>query len=1404
VKIFTARIVVAMCVILTTQKAACDSSRPVIGVLAATNGVISARDSTKPYPKTRVLTNGSKILFKDELTTGRGVKAQIILKDNSTFALGGEAKFVLDEFVYNPKQSNNHVGVTVAKGAFKFVSGKIAKKNNEAMKVKAGNAIIAVRGTEVLGTVSTEGNSLYLLSGAIDVQSLSMDCTATQSISNPFPIETDGSLSTMSLMRANAPGDCLRTISRPGLMVTSNSAGLISEPFRADPTAIDNLLDSVTIREETNDPQSASESEDPQDDTTQDDTTQDDTTQDDTTQDDTTRDQSTETNSLAQEEAEPVDKASDSATSSTRSQDSAAPSESQSSSLATNDGQSIQISADNQVIDDGAERTSETEMTEYGSRFDLLLLESIGTTEETQTSELPELTPGTQALSPNLASVIGEVQVSNEDDGNVENNDLTLTTEVNIPTTEMNSDLETAVDSSAVFRTIAEVQNNDELEELSEEVINSYALTLPATSPYIDTASNDSFNSQEGSASVPASPIPTVFNINGAAADTSVAGFDQSLSGNFGSLFVNSSSGAFAYFPNDGVINQLNSSDGQQTDQFVFTATNGISTDSQVLAISIQSGNDQPEVLVTALAAIADTAALDTFSNIIGSATGSDRDSEASLTFSIDGASANTNLAGFDLSKSSSYGELFINSSSGAYVYVPNQSTVNALGPGTSASDSFVISVSDGTLSNTQTLTTSVTGANDSPTLSISALAAIVDTTASDNFATQAASASGADADGDALTYNISGANTGSYLGGAYDRKRDGAFGTLYINSISGAYEFVPDDNAINALNDGDSGSDTFTVSVTDGTVTETQTLTASITGANEAPTPTLSVSALTAYTDTSSSDNFAAQTASASGANFVGGSLTYGISGANTGSYLAGAYDRKRDGSYGTLYINSSSGAYEFVPDDTAINALADGVLGQDTFTVSVSDGTVTETQTLTASSTGANDAPTFSLGAISAYAEDTAANDTAGFTTKTAQVSSVSDAESNGVIFSISGGIGSSTEPGYTDSLAGNYGTLHIDAVGNYQYVPDTDQMQAISTTYTESFDISGTDGTDSTTETLSFSVTGENDTPIFSNRSFGSWPRIAIPGTNWTGSANSDLTSTVTDRDTDASGQSSQLRLTKVRGPSWLTVSSDRQSVTGSPNGIGSEAVGQSLQLELTHEDDGGAVSSSQTFYITICDSVLNCFNSAVDQDAAITDVTAAEFRGAAEDIFGGLSSQFMPKNSNSYNVLKESGLTGTFSGTSITELSGVSGSGDSLSTTQTVDINFGTEKADVTVTGSINGIQKEGAFASGWVDGLPHTFSHTFPQLDVQSDAIGSNLIFEQEASVQVLEGNRNDIDIKSAFGLYETRFSGGNPAVIGYVGVYSDGHAAETDTLRDLNDSDGDGTPEQQVINLNPQ
>ena len=52
---------------------------------------------------------------------------------------------------------------------------------------------------------------------------------------------------------------------------------------------------------------------------------------------------------------------------------------------------------------------------------------------------------------------------------------------------------------------------------------------------------------------------------------------------------------------------------------------------------------------------------------------------------------------------------------------------------------------------------------------------------------------------------------------------------------------------------------------------------------------------------------------------------LTFGISGGTAGSTVLGGvtYDVSKAGPYGTLYVNSTTGAYTFVPDSGAINAL-------------------------------------------------------------------------------------------------------------------------------------------------------------------------------------------------------------------------------------------------------------------------------------------------------------------------------------------------------------------------------------------------------------------------------------------------------------------------------------------------
>ena len=85
---------------------------------------------------------------------------------------------------------------------------------------------------------------------------------------------------------------------------------------------------------------------------------------------------------------------------------------------------------------------------------------------------------------------------------------------------------------------------------------------------------------------------------------------------------------------------------------------------------------------------------------------------------------------------------------------------------------------------------------------------------------------------------------------------------------------------------------------------------------------------------------------------------LVFGISGGTAGTTVLNGvtYDVSRTGPYGTLYVNSTTGAYTFVPDAGGINALTTTALTN--FTITVSDGTLSASQTFTVIIHGVNDA--------------------------------------------------------------------------------------------------------------------------------------------------------------------------------------------------------------------------------------------------------------------------------------------------------------------------------------------------------------------------------------------------------------------------------------------------------------
>src|SRR5436190_1927890 len=122
--------------------------------------------------------------------------------------------------------------------------------------------------------------------------------------------------------------------------------------------------------------------------------------------------------------------------------------------------------------------------------------------------------------------------------------------------------------------------------------------------------------------------------------------------------------------------------------------------------------NDRPTITAeVATPTLVDTAVLDSFSAVTGQLDGADVDTGASLSYQIVGetpdGSGDTVLAGL-------YGTLTVHAD-GSYSYAPDAAAINALTAPTT--DVFDVQVSDGLLSASTTLTVSITGANDRPTI---------------------------------------------------------------------------------------------------------------------------------------------------------------------------------------------------------------------------------------------------------------------------------------------------------------------------------------------------------------------------------------------------------------------------------------------------------------------------------------------------------------------------------------------------------------------------------------------------------------------------------------------------------------------------------------------------------------
>jgi hypothetical protein len=88
---------------------------------------------------------------------------KLSFKDNTTASVTENSRFVIDDFVYDPSRGAGRLNVRVAVGTVRYVSGQIARSNQQNVQVNTPTAVIGVRGTDFFMTVDESGQSLVVL-----------------------------------------------------------------------------------------------------------------------------------------------------------------------------------------------------------------------------------------------------------------------------------------------------------------------------------------------------------------------------------------------------------------------------------------------------------------------------------------------------------------------------------------------------------------------------------------------------------------------------------------------------------------------------------------------------------------------------------------------------------------------------------------------------------------------------------------------------------------------------------------------------------------------------------------------------------------------------------------------------------------------------------------------------------------------------------------------------------------------------------------------------------------------------------------------------------------------------------------------------------------------------------------
>ena len=142
-------------VALLLAAAAAQAQTPSVGRASRITGD-QLSSAQAPGGPVRKLAEGDSLFAGERIRTGAGTVLQIEFNDKSRFILGPNTEFEVERYFQAAGGSSGEEAFTsrVFKGAFRFVSGLIARRKPQNVRITVAVATIGIRGTHFEGEVT--------------------------------------------------------------------------------------------------------------------------------------------------------------------------------------------------------------------------------------------------------------------------------------------------------------------------------------------------------------------------------------------------------------------------------------------------------------------------------------------------------------------------------------------------------------------------------------------------------------------------------------------------------------------------------------------------------------------------------------------------------------------------------------------------------------------------------------------------------------------------------------------------------------------------------------------------------------------------------------------------------------------------------------------------------------------------------------------------------------------------------------------------------------------------------------------------------------------------------------------------------------------------------------------------